>query len=85
MQIKQDGHIKFYSLKEYKSMLEMVGLKLISNEMTTIRFPRKKINSCMKLLSETENHIIADYSIQMIDEEIWITEQVLNMIFRKVV
>lgn len=85
MQIKQDGHIKFYSQTEYKKMLEIVGLKLISIEMTTIRFPRKKSDSCMKLLSETENQIIADYDIQIMGEEIWITEQVLNMVFRKAV
>lgn len=83
MQIKQDGHMRFYSLAEYKRMLETVGLKLISNEMTTITFPRKKSDSCMKLLSETENHIIADYNIRIMDEEIWITEQVLNMVFCK--
>ncbi|WP_171031765.1 class I SAM-dependent methyltransferase [[Clostridium] hylemonae] len=83
MQIKQDGHIKFYSLSEYKKMLEPIGFSLLSSEMTTICFPRKKIDSCMKLLSETENHIIEDYKIRITDEEIRITEQVENMVFRK--
>lgn len=84
MQIKPDGHIKFYSLDEYKNMLENIGFRFISNEMTTICFPRKEVDKYIKLLSETENHIITDYNIQIKDGEIWITEQVLNMVFKKV-
>lgn len=84
MQIKPDGHIKFYSLDEYKNMLENIGFKFILNEMTTICFPRKEVDRYIKLLSETENYIITDYNIQIKDGEIWITEQVLNMVFKKV-
>lgn len=83
MQIKSDGHIKFYSLIEYKNMLQDTGFRFISNQMTSISFPRKEAEKYQKIISETDYRIVSDYNIQITNGEIWITEQVLNMVFEK--
>lgn len=83
MQMKLDGHIKFYSFKEYKNMLEEVGFQFLTQKGTIIRFPRKEPVKYKKLLEMSKEDIISGYNIEVTDEEIWITENVLNMVFRK--
>lgn len=83
MQMKQDGHIKFYSLCEYKKMLNELNFKFLSNEITTIRFPRKEAEKYEGILLEEDDSVISGYDIELVNDEIWITEQVLNMTFIK--
>ena len=83
MQMKPDGHIRFYSFTEYKNMLEEVGFKLFIQKDTSISFPRKEPEKYKELLEMFQEDIISGYSIVVTDEEIWITEHVLNMVFIK--
>lgn len=83
MQIKPDGHIKFYRLDEYQEMLNNAGFQFESNQVTTIRFPRKEAEKYSDLIKETDSGILSGYQIEVTGDEIWITEQVLNMIFIK--
>lgn len=83
MQMKPDGHIKFYSLNEYKEMLEYIGFHFMSNKTTTIRFPRKEASSYSTIMDETDKDILSGYNIEIKGDEIWITENVLNMIYIK--
>ena len=43
MQMKKDGHIKFYTKDEWKEMGNSVGLMYVDDFETKICFPRKKI------------------------------------------
>lgn len=83
MQMKPDGHIQFYSLEEFKGMLRKAGFHFISNQNSTIRFPRKNANDYLELLSQVEDNIEKSYDIDICDNEIWITEKVLNMVYEK--
>ncbi|GLC79329.1 class I SAM-dependent methyltransferase [Lacrimispora brassicae] len=83
MQMKPDGHIRFYYLHEYKEMMMQAGFHYVSNTMTEIKFPRKEADKYSDILEATDNAILSGYDIQIIDTEIWITEKVLNMIFVK--
>lgn len=42
MQMKKDGHIKFYTQDEWKEIAGLSGLKFLNGFETAIRFPRKK-------------------------------------------
>lgn len=83
MQMKPDGHIRFYRLNEYKEMLGQLGFHFLSNQTTDIRFPRKDADKYLSLLDETDKDILSGYNIEIKENEIWITEKVLNMIFVK--
>lgn len=83
MRMKPDGHIRFYYLHEYKEMMMQADFKYISNTMTEIRFPRKEADKYSDILASTDNAILEGYDIQIVDNEIWITEKVLNMLFVK--
>lgn len=83
MQVKPDGHMCFYRLEEYRNMMEEAGFEFASNDMTTIRFPRKEAEKYTDILSKTNTEILSGYNVQIKDNEIWITEKVLNMVFRK--
>lgn len=83
MRMKPDGHVRFYNLDEYKQMLECVGFRFESNKTSTIRFPRKEAQKYMDIVAETNQDILSGYCIEVDGDEIWITENVLNMIFVK--
>lgn len=83
MQMKPDGHIQFYSLEEYKDMAMEVGLRYESNQYSEIRFPRKNSVLYQPLIQKFNDEVTNGYNIEIIDDEIFITEKILNMLFEK--
>ena len=86
MQMKKDGHIRFYTKDEWKEIGDSVNLKYISDFETSIRFPREKVESVEfdDIISRHSENVIKGYDVEVIEDEIWITEKVNNLIFRKV-
>ena len=78
-----DGHRRFYTLAEYQTLAREAGFTFLSNTPTTIRFPRKDPAAYRDLLAETPAQVLSDYGVTVQGEEIWITERVLNLCFRK--
>ena len=83
MQMKPDGHIKFYTEKEFVHMAEKVGFILKESHHTQIRFPRKNANQYKELLKKHSKEILDSYRISIHDDEVSITENVLNLFFEK--
>jgi ubiquinone/menaquinone biosynthesis C-methylase UbiE len=83
MQMKDDGHIKFYTEKEFTSLGESVGLSRRSMISTEIRFPRKNDRSYSELLGKTDKRVTDSYKIEVSGDEIFISERVLNISFVK--
>jgi len=83
MQMKPDGHIKFYPLDEYKELFDSEGFHFLSSKLTDIRFSRKEAEKYYGIMEETNREITAGYDLEIQGDEIWITEKVLNMIFVK--
>lgn len=83
MQTKSDGHIKFYTQNELITLSKNVGLYLDKMFMTSIRFPRKEADNYRELLTQYQKEIIDGYDIKIIGDEIFITEQVVNLSFIK--
>lgn len=86
MQMKKDGHIKFYTQDEWRELGIPVNLQYIDGFETSIRFPRKREESLEfeDILSRYSEEIIRDYNVEVTEDEIWITEKVNNLLFRKV-
>lgn len=85
MQLKKDGHIKFYAMDEWVSICKDCGLRLTAAFDSSIRFPKKKdtAHGYEEVLARHDKSIIDSYELTETDEEIWITEQVNNLTFEK--
>jgi hypothetical protein len=64
-------------------MLEEIGFKFENTRDSVIKFPRKNPKEYEELLFQCNKNILDSYEIKVIGDEIWIKENVLNMVFRK--
>lgn len=85
MQMKKDGHIKFYTKDEWNKIGNSVDLMYIDDFETNIRFPRKKDTSLEfdDIVSRHNEAVIRGYDVEIIEDEIWISEKVNNILFQK--
>lgn len=85
MQLKKDGHIKFYTKGEWKRICEENGLQFKKSFDSVIRFPRKKDSSLGfdDLLKKHDKSSIESYGLEVVGNEIYVTEQVNNVLFYK--
>lgn len=83
MQLKDDGHNKFYTLDEFSEYASNSGMELKSSFLTTIRFPRKMGSTYTDLLQNTDDAIKQAYKIEVIGDECYISEDIINMVFQK--
>ena len=85
MQMKKDGHIKFYTKEEWLKLGELTGLQFADSFETQIRFPKKKENvpEFDEIIHRFDQQVIAGYDIEITESEIWITEKVNNLLFQK--
>ena len=83
MQMKKDGHIQFYTKEEWIEIGKSVNLKFVENYDTSIRFPRKMDERYVELLNTHKKAVIQGYEVAIIEDEIWITENVNNILFVK--
>jgi len=83
MQLQNDGHNKFYTLNEFLDYADNSAMERENSYLTTIRFPRKTDETYIALINKTDNAIKQAYKIEIIGDECFIVEDVLNMAFRK--
>ena len=85
MQLKKDGHIKFYTKEEWLQICGKYGLQFKKSFDSTIRFPKKKDTAYGfdKLLKKHDKEIVESYELEVMGNEIYITEQVNNILFCK--
>ena len=85
MQLKKDGHIKFYTKDEWIEICGKCGLSVIESFDSQIRFPKKKSTAIGfdEVIEKHDRKIIDSYELFETEEEIWVTEQVNNILFCK--
>ena len=85
MQLKKDGHIKFDTKEEWLQICGKYGLQFKKSFDSTIRFPKKKDTAYGfdKLLKKHDKEIVESYELEVMGNEIYITEQVNNILFCK--
>jgi ubiquinone/menaquinone biosynthesis C-methylase UbiE len=83
MKMKEDGHIKLYTKEELDLLAQNTGLDFESSFDTLVRFPRKEIDKYLLLSAGIPENIIEGYHICIEDKEVYITEKVLNLSYRK--
>ena len=84
MQIKDDGHIKCYFETELLKIANNSGFEKEFTDFTEIRFPRKYPDKYFELMNKTEKRILDLYKIGIKNNEIIISEDVLNISLKKI-
>lgn len=83
MQMKDDGHVKFYTKGEFIELAEKYNFKLVKFFGSEIRFSSNRTEKYLSVANTVDKHIIDSYKIDVINGETYITEQVMNLIFIK--
>ncbi|MDC7218932.1 MAG: class I SAM-dependent methyltransferase [Spirochaetales bacterium] len=83
MQMKDDGHIKFYTVHEFTSLARQYGFHEESHTLTKIQFPRIKSDKYSTLINKTTPAILELYEVEVINNEVFISEDVVNISFCK--
>lgn len=85
MRLKKDGHIKFYTKDEWKDICGRNGLVFTDSFDSSIRFPKKKDTAIgyEKVLNRHSKAVIESYDLSETETELFITEQVNNIMFFK--
>lgn len=83
MQMKDDGHIKFYSKPEFIELADRHGFRLVDSFNSEIRFPSDRTEKYLKIAETVDKNIIDGYNVKVINGQVYITEQVVNLLFIK--
>ena len=83
MQLKKDGHIKFYTKDEWLQICGENNMNFVRSFDSEIRFPKKKntAEGFEEVLARHDRSIIDSYQLTQTEDEIWVTEQVNNLLF----
>lgn len=85
MQMKKDGHIKYYTKEEFTYLACQTDMKLIKYFETSITFPKKKVEAIEfdEIMKEFNRNVIEGYHVSVTEnkEFIYITQRVLNLLF----
>lgn len=85
MRLKKDGHIKFYTKKEWIQICSECQLQISDCFESTIRFPKKKDTAFgfEEVLKKHDKAVINSYNLAETETELYITEKVNNILFYK--
>ena len=85
MRLKDDGHIKFYTKTEWQDICARHGLKFLDSFDSAVRFPKQKDTapSWQEVLAKHDKAVIASYDFFEAETELFLTEQVNNILFMK--
>lgn len=87
MQMKKDGHVKYYTREEFEYYANKVGLKLIDSFQTEICFPRLKDTAIGfdDIIKKHKDEIISAYKVKVTADNkyIYTTQKVWNLLFEK--
>jgi len=83
MQMKDDGHVKFYTKGEFIDLTDRNGFRMADSFSTEIRFSSDRVGKYLKIVDSIDNSIIEGYNVDVKNGQTYISEQVLNLIFIK--
>ena len=85
MRLKKDGHIKFYSKDEWTDICRRQDLIIADSFDSSIRFPKKKGTAYgyEEVIGKHDKAVIESYNLVETDTELYLTEQVNNILFEK--
>ena len=85
MRLNKDGHIKFYNKDEWIDICGRHGLAIKNSFDSSIRFPKMKDTAYgyEEVLKKHDKAVIDSYNLVETKMELYLTEQVNNILFEK--
>jgi hypothetical protein len=83
MQLKDNGHVRFYLSEELEDLFKQYGFQKEQIFYSSIRFPRIIDERYYSLINSTPEDILQAYSIKIEGEYIYVTLNVMNLVFGK--
>ena len=84
--VLKNGGIKFYTKEEWNAICSRQGLVTVDSFDSSIRFPKKKDTALgyEEVLEKHDKAVIESYDLVETDTELYITERVNNILFKKI-
>lgn len=83
MRVKPDGHVAFYSADDWLRLCGAGGFRLEKSFQSSITFPRPMDCAYRELMVRYGDAVSGGYNLRVVGDEIYVTERVNNMLFRK--
>lgn len=83
MRVKPDGHVAFYSADDWLRRCGAAGFRLEKSFQSSITFPRPMDGAYRELMARYGEAVTGGYHLRIVGDEIYVTERVNNMLFRK--
>lgn len=83
MQMKDDGHVKFYLKSEFMELADKHGFQIIDSFDSKIRFSSERTTKYLQIAGDIDEKIIESYDIEVKQGQVLITEQIVNLMFIK--
>ena len=82
--LRPDGHIHFYKKSELLRLFQAHGFLAEDSFFSQISFPRDLTPDYTRLLDAQPRSVLQKYKVEIKDQQVYITVQVMNIRFRKV-
>ena len=83
MQLLDDGHRKFYTLAEFTMLANNAGMEFAESYDSSITFACKINKTYYDLFDNTSEDMLKSYCVNIDGDKCYITEKVVNVVFRK--
>lgn len=84
MQLSNDGHITFYTKSEFDELAKKSNFDLDKYYYSEVTFPSKnRTKGYLEIKDDICDELLNGYNFKMINEEVWVTEKVINLSYIK--
>ncbi len=83
MQMKEDGHVRFYLKSEFMELADKHGFQPAAMFDSNIRFPSERTEKYLQISESIDKEVIRNYDIEVMNGKVFITLQVMNLLFVK--
>ena len=80
--LKDDGHVRFHTQEGLEAIFGGAGFNVAEKIKSSITFPRKMNGDYRRLIERTPDEILEAYQLQIEDNLVYVTVEVLNTCFR---
>jgi ubiquinone/menaquinone biosynthesis C-methylase UbiE len=77
-----DGHVHFYRRPEIEALFREYGFVVEKEFQSSVRYPRAFDERYRALIERTREKSLDEYRVEIVDDKIYVTVEVMNLFFR---